>query len=704
MNWRKIFALAGIVATGTFGMAACGDDDGTAPLTPPLPATNVGVTVNGTSLTVTWTPGDGAVYQRVELSATGETKRTAEKEATDASHTFENLTPGKTYAAQVFSLNAAGETGSAVAVGTIDEAACVGAPDAPGGVAASVSGTTVTVSWSASACADSYRVELSTEGEDTRTNTAGASATSSAFTDLTPGKTYTGQVYAINANGETASAAAQVTVPEGQSGVIVISSRITEDVTWTSDNTYVLNGAIFLGEDCGPDPSAPLASCKAVTLTIEPGTTILGVLDPPAPARSSFLVVTRGSRLVADANADRADKQARPNEEDVIVFTSAAAPGARARTNWGGIIINGRADINNADEAAGEGGTGLYGGVDDNDDSGILRGVRVEFAGDNFTETDQLNGIAFQGVGAGTIVDYLQVHYNEDDGIEPFGGAVSIFHSVMTGIGDDSYDGTDGYRGIWQYGIAQQRADAADQGFELSTAGDNPTDSDFGSTAVVANFTVVGAKHFGEIAQQGASSDYGLLLREGANWRVFNTLVTGFGRAGFCIEKDGTDLWATNQLDGTSSNPNETVRTEGTIVWGNGSDGPSDPLGVTTNLESRCAPADEYERNAEFFQNGAFRNLIADAGLPASAFSIGSRTSPPSFIPPSMPGGYQAATFADITNGLVLPVDATYRLEATDYAGAVEPGTALTDAWYYGWTVWTTNGTDSRPTVEIPNN
>mgnify|MGYP006899818293 CR=1 FL=1 len=66
--------------------------------------------------------------------------------------------------------------------------------------------------------------------------------------------------------------------------------------------------------------------------------------------------------------------------------------------------------------------------------------MRVEFAGQEFSPDNELNGIAFQGVGNGTTVEYVQVHYNQDDGTEPFGGSTTQTHVVTTGIGDDSFD------------------------------------------------------------------------------------------------------------------------------------------------------------------------------------------------------------------------------------------------------------------------
>ncbi len=108
-----------------------------------------------------------------------------------------------------------------------------------------------------------------------------------------------------------------------------------------------------------------------------------------------------------------------------IVFTSDQPVGQRGRGDWGGIIINGRAPLNfGSGEAAGEGDTGVYGGTDPNDNSGTLQYVRVEFSGVEFSPDNELNGIAFQAVGRGTVVHHVQAHMSRDDALEWFGGTV----------------------------------------------------------------------------------------------------------------------------------------------------------------------------------------------------------------------------------------------------------------------------------------
>ena len=222
-------------------------------------------------------------------------------------------------------------------------------------------------------------------------------------------------------------------------GVCVLSGTITEDLTLTADTAWLLRGGVFIGDDE-----------NETVLTVEAGTIVYG-----ESSTDGMLVIRRNARMIAEGTADAP-----------IVFTSSKAEGSRARGDWGGIVINGNAPINacaedsEGCEAFGEGGTGWYGGSDADDDSGVLKYVRVEFAGTLVSPDNELNGIAFQGVGAGTEIDFVQVHMNADDGVEFFGGTVNARHMVLTGIGDDSLDWTDGWQGNAQFLVAQQYDDA----------------------------------------------------------------------------------------------------------------------------------------------------------------------------------------------------------------------------------------------------
>ncbi len=276
--------------------------------------------------------------------------------------------------------------------------------------------------------------------------------------------------------------------------VRVVRGRFTRDFTMTSDTFWVLRGGVFVGEPA--------------RLTIQAGTTVIG-----ETATRGSLVIERGGQIIANGTA------AQP-----IVMTSDQPVGFRNRGDWGGLIINGRAPLNlPGNVGIGEGSTGIYGGDNVNDNSGILRYVRVEFAGIEFSPDNELNGIAFQGVGNGTIVENIQVHYNKDDGIEMFGGTVDIKRVVLTGIGDDSIDWTFGWRGRLQFAVVQQRGDDTDQGIEADNNGNNhnllPR-----SSPTLYNLTLVGDP----TQDFGPESTNCMRLRVGTAGVIRNFICTGF--------------------------------------------------------------------------------------------------------------------------------------------------------------------------------
>ena len=170
--------------------------------------------------------------------------------------------------------------------------------------------------------------------------------------------------------------------------------------------------------------------------------------------------------------------------------------------------------------AEGEGASGYYGGTDDEDNSGSMSYFQVKYAGYLFTNEDELNGIAFQAVGSGTDVSYVQVHNGSDDGIEWFGGTVGIKNFVVTGASDDSLDWTDGWRGFAQYGVVVQTLFPVTDG---SRSKDNTIEADnLGSDMDRA------PRSFPSIANVTFVQDYGgdtLQLREGTGINLWNSIV-----------------------------------------------------------------------------------------------------------------------------------------------------------------------------------
>lgn len=291
-----------------------------------------------------------------------------------------------------------------------------------------------------------------------------------------------------------------------------LKGTYTRDLVLTNDKIWVLQGGVFIGND----------NKDNAVLNIAAGTTIMGQNG------ADFLVITRGSKINAVGRAD-----------SPIVFTAAKTTG-RKRGEWGGLVINGNAPINSCSaaaevcEAEGEGNTGVYGGNNADDNSGVLKYVRVEFAGYEITPDNELNGIAFQGVGTGTEVDYVQSHMGADDGVEFFGGTVNVKHLVITGAKDDSLDWTSGWRGKAQFIVVEQFEDAANNGIEADNLS-SPMDADPRSNPTLSNLTLIGT------SSAAAKGGEGVLLRVGTGAALYNSIVTGFKSS--CIDLDDKETF-----------------------------------------------------------------------------------------------------------------------------------------------------------------
>lgn len=294
------------------------------------------------------------------------------------------------------------------------------------------------------------------------------------------------------------------TVPGIAKQVVVVSGQVRGAESWTNNFIYLLRGAVFV-EDGG-------------TLNIQAGTLVVG-----EAGSVGTLIVKRGGRLNAIGT-----------REQPIVFTSDQPVGLRARGDWGGIIINGRAPLNiPGGEGVGEADTGIYGGNNPNDSSGSMRYVRVEFAGTEFSPDNELNGIAFQGVGRGGSYEFIQVHMNKDDGLEWFGGTADARYVIVTNAADDSLDWTFGWSGRIQFALVSQRGDDADAGME---ADNNEFNNELlpRSNPTLFNVTLCGDPDRNE----GAESVRGALLRRGTAGTLRNFVIQGFKNVG--LEVNGT--------------------------------------------------------------------------------------------------------------------------------------------------------------------
>ena len=87
-----------------------------------------------------------------------------------------------------------------------------------------------------------------------------------------------------------------------------------------------------------------------------------------------------------------------------------------------------------------------------NDNSGILKYVRIEFGGVLLSANNEINGLTLGAVGSGTTIDYVQCSFINDDSFEWFGGAVNCKHLIAYRGVDDDFDTDNGYSGMSNLG------------------------------------------------------------------------------------------------------------------------------------------------------------------------------------------------------------------------------------------------------------
>ena len=226
---------------------------------------------------------------------------------------------------------------------------------------------------------------------------------------------------------------------------------------------------------------------RGATLTIEPGTIIKGSnfsYDGTEAAPGASLIIKKGAKIIADGT-----------REQPIVFTSAMPKGQRQASDWGGIIICGEAR-NNATSMTIEGGVEAdHGGNNDNDNSGILRYVRIEFGGYPYAADNEINGLTLGSVGRGTIIENIQVSYCGDDSFEWFGGCVNGKYLIAYKGWDDDFDTDNGFSGKLQFLLSVRDGRIADQsnsnGFE-SDNNSSGSESEPFTRAIFSNVTIVG--------------------------------------------------------------------------------------------------------------------------------------------------------------------------------------------------------------------
>jgi hypothetical protein len=454
----------------------------------------------------------------------------------------------------------------------------------------------------------------------------------------------------------------QPTTPGVQT--IILKGRIDKDTVLREGTNYILSGIVYMVNNA--------------TMTVQPGVTVKGDY---IGANVAALVITRGAKLIADGT-----------QEKPIVFTS-NSPVPRSG-DWGGIVICGKASVNTAFTGTGGGagvlqveggidnsfGDGLAGGgatPNDADNSGILRYVRIEYAGYAYQPDKEINSLTMAAVGSGTVIDYVQVTYAKDDAFEWFGGTVNCKHLIAYKTQDDDFDTDNGYSGKVQFGIALRDSTIADISRSEAFESDNDASGSINNPqtkAVFSNMTVIGPR--ATLANNGNSLYLtAAQIRRNSGISIYNSIFLGWP-AGLLIDARNGRAEQLNVLDST-------VRFKNNIIAGCG------PLTGTDGTSYNFAGATGATWTADsvktFFGNTAFSNKVltnvSDAKMIAP-FSY----SAPDFLPFGGSNGNQdiltGASFTDpkLTSGF----------NVVKFRGACDA--AGVDAfWWKGWTRFINN-------------
>ncbi|HJV19180.1 MAG TPA: hypothetical protein VJ552_04815 [Sediminibacterium sp.] len=451
-----------------------------------------------------------------------------------------------------------------------------------------------------------------------------------------------------------------ITPPPTTGQTITLKGRIDKDTVLRAGNNYILSGIVYMVNNA--------------TLKVEPGVTVKGDYQG---ANVAALVIARGSKIVADGTQD-----------NPIVFTS-NSPVPRSG-DWGGIVICGKASVNSTFTGTGGGagtlqveggidnafGDGIAGGgatPNDDDSSGVLRYVRIEYAGYAYQPDKEINSLTMAAVGRKTVIDYVQVTYAKDDAFEWFGGTVNCSHLITYKTQDDDFDTDNGYSGTVQFGIALRDSTIADISRSEAFESDNDPSGSLNTPQtrpVFTNMTVIGPR--ATLANSGNSLYLAAAhLRRNTGTSIFNSIFLGWPQGVLIDSRNGRTM-ELNIMDSTVRFKNNTIAGCGPV---SGTD--------ITSYAFIASAANTLQWNRDSvvnrFSNSAFSNNIltnvSDAKMIAPfSYSV------PDFLPFGGSNGNQL-----ILKGASFTDPKLAKARVVSFRGACDA--AGVDAnWWRGWT------------------
>ncbi|CAA0123647.1 Uncharacterised protein [BD1-7 clade bacterium] len=421
---------------------------------------------------------------------------------------------------------------------------------------------------------------------------------------------------------------ANLTVNGASVPVCELKGAITQDAELTTDYVYELDGYVTVGagnEELASAAEVQSVKDNGVTLTVNEGVHFRS-------SGQGTLIVTRGSKIMANGTAD------------APIVMSSKDDGYDGRGEWGGLVIQGFAknnvcgvgSTNPVCNAADEAETGRHGGNDNADNSGEVEYLIITEGGNVVRNDEEINGLTLHSVGAGTKLENIMVNNNVDDGIEFFGGAANVKNLILTNNGDESIDWDDGFQGNVQFALVRQAiSDSADKGIEADSEGN--TNAPF-AYPTIANVTF-------ELVDSSEDHSKLFSFKKGTGAKLINVAALGYDKC-FNFEDDATGM-----------------NTGAPLVF----------AGVKFDCDGTLVSASKGATQTD-------ANVGQDLdGTPVTAASLVD-TSIALDSAYALVSGGSSSVSPEGTEAVSEQVDEF--LMATDYIGAVEPGTAEANAWW----------------------
>lgn len=366
-----------------------------------------------------------------------------------------------------------------------------------------------------------------------------------------------------------------------QAAEVKVSSDIKVSTTWTANNVYNLQKQIYV--------------LPGATLTIQPGTIIASTTKI-----GGSLAVAAGAQIMIKGTANA--PVIMTSTADVATWTNGnprTGKWREAANEWGNLTLMGRAYVSENKPGGSRSNSAapsaknvapmeglvassatdtkvLYGGGNDDDDSGTISYLSIRYGGKVVALNNELNGLSLGGIGRGTDIHHVEVMNNVDDGVEIWGGTVNLKYFSIWNIGDDSFDIDQGWRGKAQFVLivqghslnAKQGSGVGDNCFET----DGAEDSDWQpvTTTSIYNATVIGQPFDGD----GATA-----WRDNARVQYHN-----------CIFMDcGEKVVRFDNIDGDGAHG---YGFNGTLSWANTW---KTPYTATSKVNAPSKPGDFYK-------------------------------------------------------------------------------------------------------------